>query len=646
MAGKKFFKGFTVAICMGLALSAAAGCNGSGKKNEPYTSIANAAADFTAEFTMNVGERPAHPYAESTGRTFYVASNGNDANDGLSESKPIRTLKKVNSLGLKAGDKVLFKGGDTFGDTNIKVLTSGADDNPVYFGSYGEGQGKISTVNGSCFFLNNVGNIVIENLDLMMTTPDRTADGGSFPSVIQGSYTPTGDTIHKNIYILNNKIHGAGFKSGSNGVTFTTVYTYGEDGNLNADKTQGAPDGFITNCYITDNEVYDIGVTGLAVTSWHNDAGPVNGTGTKVTLYKNVHIDRNKIYNIGQIGAYIGSCSYSTLSGNLVYDTAINTDGLVSVGDCGLMTISCDHCEMNNNVVYGTKTAGMTWDGMGIDIDWNCNYTTVEYNHCYNNMGSGIGTMANVNSTVRYNRMENNECYGNQRGQFQASDFTAESPAIADFLKATSSMLVEENLIISNQENAYAVSMWHSNGIPAWEGNRFIGNHVVNDFRTEKPKYVIVDVETVWEEFGNNKYYNNDLVNFSCFDPTKTVNQGAIALPNGYCNAFEEWKARDVGATLEKISKDVPSAPGEITATCEDGKIKLSWKASSGDLWNYNVHLLNDGEEPDYTSMVAKTKECSYEYEVPYKGTYCFVVRPESNQGHYGKAVKVIVTVK
>ncbi|MDE5896580.1 MAG: hypothetical protein K2H43_02060, partial [Clostridia bacterium] len=152
----------------------------------------------------------------------------------------------------------------------------------------------------------------------------------------------------------------------------------------------------------------------------------------------------------------------------------------------------------------------------------------------------------------------------------------------------------------------------------------------------------------VWERFGENKYYNNDLTAFSCIDPTPSaaINEEASALAGGYCNTFSEWQKRDVGATLEKLSASVPSQPKNVKAVCENGKIKLTWDASSGDLWNYNVHLLNDGEEPDYVSMAAKTTQCAYEYEVPYKGTYCFVIRPESNQGHYGKAVKVLVTVK
>ncbi len=46
--------------------------------------------------------------------TIYVAANGNDANDGRSQGKPIATLTKLNSLSLEPGSVVLFRRGDLF----------------------------------------------------------------------------------------------------------------------------------------------------------------------------------------------------------------------------------------------------------------------------------------------------------------------------------------------------------------------------------------------------------------------------------------------------------------------------------------------------------------------------------------------------
>jgi len=70
--------------------------------------------------------------------TYYLSSSsGNDNNSGTDPSSPWRTIDKLNSYGLQAGDNVLFKRGDTFyGGVNINSNNSGS---PINFGAYGSG---------------------------------------------------------------------------------------------------------------------------------------------------------------------------------------------------------------------------------------------------------------------------------------------------------------------------------------------------------------------------------------------------------------------------------------------------------------------------------------------------------------------------
>ncbi|WGF87456.1 right-handed parallel beta-helix repeat-containing protein [Marinivivus vitaminiproducens] len=73
---------------------------------------------------------------------YYVNKNiGSDSNNGLSTSKPFESVAKINSMSLKPGDEVLFAKGQIWKET-LKPKTSGTDDNPITFGSYGSGDKK------------------------------------------------------------------------------------------------------------------------------------------------------------------------------------------------------------------------------------------------------------------------------------------------------------------------------------------------------------------------------------------------------------------------------------------------------------------------------------------------------------------------
>jgi len=69
--------------------------------------------------------------------TYYVSSQGTDANDGTSPDKPWLTLDKVNAAVLTAGDSVLFRCGDSWrGQLRAQ---SGNETAPITYGAYGSG---------------------------------------------------------------------------------------------------------------------------------------------------------------------------------------------------------------------------------------------------------------------------------------------------------------------------------------------------------------------------------------------------------------------------------------------------------------------------------------------------------------------------
>ncbi len=68
-----------------------------------------------------------------TGKSYYVANDGDDVNDGLSPEKAWKTLAKVSETELKPGDGVFFKRGDLFRG-QLKTQEG------VTYSAYGEGE--------------------------------------------------------------------------------------------------------------------------------------------------------------------------------------------------------------------------------------------------------------------------------------------------------------------------------------------------------------------------------------------------------------------------------------------------------------------------------------------------------------------------
>ncbi|HEY3321573.1 MAG TPA: hypothetical protein VGP72_13980 [Planctomycetota bacterium] len=71
-------------------------------------------------------------------RTFYVdPQTGDDGRDGLAAEKAWRSLEMVNRVPLKAGDRVLFRRGQSW--RGQLVPQNGDETGVVYYGAYGEG---------------------------------------------------------------------------------------------------------------------------------------------------------------------------------------------------------------------------------------------------------------------------------------------------------------------------------------------------------------------------------------------------------------------------------------------------------------------------------------------------------------------------
>lgn len=89
--------------------------------------------------------------------TYYVASTGNDSNNGRSPDSPFQTLGRASSLSLQPGDAILFRRGDTFRGT-LAIRQSGTGDRPIVIDAYGSGNKPILAGSVPVTNWSNVGN--------------------------------------------------------------------------------------------------------------------------------------------------------------------------------------------------------------------------------------------------------------------------------------------------------------------------------------------------------------------------------------------------------------------------------------------------------------------------------------------------------
>ena len=634
---KKILKSLA-ALVLATNVCLAVGCSPTGKDYGKYESIANKTADGSFSFETELTAEQLYPLSTG-GKTYYVSSDGSSSNDGLSEANPI-TIQDVATLDLGAGDSVLFKKGDLIEGQMSVSNKSGEPDNPITFASYGTGDERphIHYTDRDVITFSKCSNIVLRDLEVSMDGIDFSVQLNPAYNCINFQYNYVGNAKYENIYIVNNDVHGTDVEKSVMGISVSSLEK----------NATTSPKEMLKNVHIYNNVVHDLGRSGIHASGWLAQEEK-NQNNACMDLYKDVFINGNEVHDVGNIGIYIAACTNSTINRNLVYRTGMRKASQEAEGDCGIMALGADTMDIMYNVCYDNRRAGTTYDSMGIDIDWNVTDINVQYNHCYENEGSGIGTMACTNSWIRNNRVENNKCVTNQSAQIQVSNFTSRYACVEEDMHAVRNVSIEENLIVGTPDGKKMFKAQAFNGDVDWEGNVFQNNRVV--YTGDHPKniyWIEVDAEVPWYKFDSNKYYSKDTSDFRCFDYTKAtdINLEDGAQPYVFTPKFSSWQKRELNATYEKYSENAPSVPSNGTVTYVNGELKVSWDKSQGDVWHYNVYAVGENEDVSYLNMLGETKTTSFSYEPKHSGTFYLVIQPESNQGIYGKAIKLKVELK
>ena len=316
--------------------------------------------------------------------TYYISPTGNDSNSGTAISSPWKSIGKVNSASFKAGDNVLFQGGQTFNGTlDFSSHDAGNASTPVTFGSY-NGKATIGSGGNSGAFVYGISGLWIENLNFK-----GSPSGGIQSGINMEMYWGTAvndrisDCTITGYYQAGILVEGTGGTSGVNGLQIT-------DNSINNNVESGIytvanNDHSITNIYIANNQVFNNYGDGHSV---------VTGSGIELGDVNGATVQYNTAYSNGSKGG----------------------DGAVGIWAYSSNNVTLQYNESYDNVALRGH------DGDGFDFDADVTNSVIQYNYAFGNDGTGAqldqwqNNNGFYNDTVRYNVFQDNgkkNNYGN-----------------------------------------------------------------------------------------------------------------------------------------------------------------------------------------------------------------------------------------
>ena len=309
------------------------------------------------------------------GTSYYVSTSGDDSDSGLSKRNAWKSIDRVNGQDFEPGDRILFRGGDTFqGRIVLDAVDEGTLLSSLLISSYGVGKAIISGEEAEGLKAVSCNYLSIEGLRFK----------GSGRNL---GNTKDGLLVHRCNGIFINDIEVSGFQH--SGIHLHQC----------------------NDAVITYVHAYDNGFAGIHV----------SGT----TIWDSLNYDNENLY-IGYCVAENNPGDPSVLhnhSGNGILASSVK-GGIIEYceafnngwdmpwtenGPVGIWIWDCTDFIIQHCISHHNKTNPVAADGGGFDLDGGVSNSVIQYCISHNNQGAGFGLYEFggakpwENNTIRYN---------------------------------------------------------------------------------------------------------------------------------------------------------------------------------------------------------------------------------------------------
>lgn len=335
--------------------------------------------------------------------TYYVKSDGNDGNTGLSDAQAWETISKVNNSISGTGDDVYFKCGDTWTGEYLYNDWNGTVGDRVVIGAYYmDGGTEVHGISGN--------KPVIDGNHLVPTD--------KYIGLIQ--VNKQGYVTVENLRLINSEGQGVRFYQANNGIASNVDVTNTRNSGI---QFYVAEDGIAENCTVT---LAGMGWWDGLDSDWPHSMGAILNCDNIIirncTVYEvhaegigfykrsdNCTAENNIVYAAQKWGIYIDGGIGCIVRNNLVYGTT-NTDFHrdpstagpgIGVSDEGWVEARSDNNKFYGNIV-AFCSVGMY---IGCSLDGASFKNSVFYNNTFVDCDNSIHISTNVfsNSFIRNN---------------------------------------------------------------------------------------------------------------------------------------------------------------------------------------------------------------------------------------------------